>query len=88
MKLSGFLFSKVDVSVVDRLVNGVGHFTVFLSDVKAWFDNHVVDGTVNGIASVIRGIGSGLRKMQTGQLQNYAFVVFFGLVLIILLKLS
>ncbi len=88
MKLSGFLFNRVDVGVVDRLVNGAGNFTVFLSDVKEWFDSHIVDGAVNGIASVIRGTGSGLRRIQTGQLQNYAFVIFFGVVLIILFKFS
>jgi NADH-quinone oxidoreductase subunit L len=88
MKLSSFLFSIVDVGVVDRIVNRAGHFTVFLSDVHEWFDSHIVDGAVNGIASVTRGTGSGLRRIQTGQLQNYAFVIFFGLVLIILFKLS
>jgi NADH-quinone oxidoreductase subunit L len=87
-KLSAFLFGKVDVGVVDRIVNGVGHLTTFLSDVDGWFDNHIVDGAVNGIAAVTRKASSGMRRMQTGQLQNYAFVIFFGLVIIILLKLS
>ncbi|MGB7061195.1 MAG: NADH-quinone oxidoreductase subunit L [Candidatus Zixiibacteriota bacterium] len=88
MKLSNILFVKLDVGVVDWLVNGTGSFTVFLSDVKEWFDSHIVDGAVNGLAYVTRGMGSGLRRIQTGQLQNYAFVIFFGLVLIILFKLS
>ena len=55
---------------------------------KEWFDSHIVDGGVNGLAYVTRGVGSGLRRVQTGQLQNYAFIIFFGLVLIILFKLS
>jgi len=88
MKLAGFLFGKVDVGVVDWLVNGAGSFTVLLSDAKQWFDSRIVDGAVNGIAAVTRRAGSGMRKIQTGQLQNYAFVIFFGLVIIILLKLS
>jgi NADH-quinone oxidoreductase subunit L len=87
LKLSNILFVKWDVGVIDWLVNGAGHFTVFLSVVQEWFDSHIVDGAVNGMASVTRGVGSGLRRMQTGQLQNYAFVIFFGLVLIILFKL-
>jgi len=87
LKLCDFLFARVDVGVVDRLVNGMGHLTTFLSDVQEWFDSHIVDGAVNGTAYVTRGIGSGLRKVQTGQLQNYAFVIFFGLVLIIIFKL-
>ncbi|MFH1334995.1 MAG: NADH-quinone oxidoreductase subunit L, partial [Candidatus Zixiibacteriota bacterium] len=88
MKLADFLFGKVDVGVVDWLVNGAGSFTVLLSDAKQWFDSRIVDGTVNGIAAVTRRAGSEMRKIQTGQLQNYAFVIFFGLVIIILLKLS
>jgi len=88
LKLCDFLFVRLDVGVVDWLVNGGGNFTVFLSDVHEWFDSHIVDGAVNGLAYVTRGVGSGLRRVQTGQLQNYAFVIFFGLVLIILFKLS
>ncbi len=88
LRLCNFLFKKLDVGVVDWLVNAMGNFTVFLSDVQEWFDNHIVDGAVNGAAYVTKGIGSGLRRVQTGQVQNYAFVIFFGLVLIILFKLS
>ncbi len=88
LRLSDHLFVKLDVGVVDWLVNAAGSFTVFLSDVKEWFDSHIVDGMVNGSAYVTRGIGSGLRRVQTGQVQNYAFVIFFGLVLIILFKLG
>ncbi|MCK4263380.1 MAG: hypothetical protein KAX27_00415, partial [Candidatus Aminicenantes bacterium] len=88
LRLCDFLFKKLDVGVVDWLVNAVGNFTVFLSDVQEWFDSHIVDGAVNGVAYLTRGVGSGLRRTQTGQLQNYAFVIFFGLVLIILFKLS
>jgi NADH-quinone oxidoreductase subunit L len=87
LKLCDFLFGRVDVGMVDWLVNRAGRFTVFFSDVQEWFDSHIVDGAVNGTAFVTRGIGSGLKRVQTGQLQNYAFVIFFGLVLIIIFKL-
>jgi NADH-quinone oxidoreductase subunit L len=49
LRLCNFLFKKLDVGVVDWLVNGTGSFTVFLSDVKEWFDSHIVDGAVNGL---------------------------------------
>jgi len=88
LRLCDRLFVKFDLGVIDWLVNAVGNFTVFLSDVKEWFDSHIVDGMVNGTAYVTRGVGSGLRKVQTGQVQTYAFVIFFGLVLIILFKLG
>ena len=87
LKLSDELF-KFDLGVIDWLVNGVGNFTVFLSNVKEWFDSHIVDGAVNGVGYVTRGIGSAARKVQTGQLQNYAFVIFFAIVIILLIKLG
>jgi len=86
-KLTDFLFKKFDLGVIDWLVNAVGDFTVFLSWLKERFDTLIVDGAVNGLGYVIRGSGAGIRKVQTGQLQNYAFIIFFGIVLIIILKI-
>ncbi len=86
-KLTDFLFKKFDLGVIDWLVNSVGNFTVFLSWLWELFDTYIVDGAVNGLGYVVRGTGAGMRKVQTGQLQNYAFIIFFGIVLIILLKL-
>lgn len=86
-KLADFLYKKFDLGVIDWLVNAVGDFIVFLSWLKERFDTLIVDGAVNGLGYVVRGTGAGMRKVQTGQLQNYAFIIFFGIVLIILLKL-
>jgi NADH-quinone oxidoreductase subunit L len=44
-----------------------------------WFDRIVVDGTVNGVGSVTRGAGGGLRQIQTGRVQNYALGIAIGL---------
>jgi NADH-quinone oxidoreductase subunit L len=45
-----------------------------------WFDTHVVDGTVNGIGAVTRRGGRGLSRIQTGRVQNYAFGIALGLI--------
>jgi NADH-quinone oxidoreductase subunit L len=42
------------------------------------FDEFVIDGTVNGIAYLIGWISDGLRKVQTGFVQNYAFSMVIG----------
>lgn len=86
-KLTDFLFVRFDLGVIDWLVNAAGSFTVFLSWFWELFDTYVVDGAVNGLGYVVRGTGAGIRRVQTGQLQNYAFIIFFGIVLIILLKI-
>jgi NADH-quinone oxidoreductase subunit L len=44
-----------------------------------WFDTRIVDGTVNGIGTVVKDAGGGLRKIQTGRVQNYALGIAIGL---------
>ena len=51
--------------------------------VFAWFDLYVVDGIVNLVGLVVSGIGGGLRRMQTGRLENYAFSVALGTALVL-----
>jgi NADH-quinone oxidoreductase subunit L len=46
----------------------------------AWFDRNVVDGIVNGIGVVTRRSGTGLSKVQTGRVQNYALGIALGLI--------
>jgi NADH-quinone oxidoreductase subunit L len=40
----------------------------------AWFDRHVVDGTMNGIAWTTNKVSDSIKELQSGQLQKYAFV--------------
>jgi NADH-quinone oxidoreductase subunit L len=44
-----------------------------------WFDREVVDGTVNAIGGATVGAGRGLRRVQTGRVQNYALGIALGL---------
>ncbi len=45
-----------------------------------WFDREVVDGTVNVIGSGTIEAGRGLRRIQTGRVQNYALGIAVGLI--------
>ncbi len=45
-----------------------------------WFDRAIVDGTVNGVGTATRGAGGGLRRIQTGRVQNYALGIAVGLI--------
>jgi NADH-quinone oxidoreductase subunit L len=42
------------------------------------FDEFVIDGTINGIAYFIGLLSGVMRKMQTGMVQNYAFAMMIG----------
>ena len=64
--------------MIDGAVNGTGLGTLRLSDVKNWIDIHIVDGIVNGVGAVTRAFSSGLRRIQTGFVQNYLLILFIG----------
>jgi NADH-quinone oxidoreductase subunit L len=53
-----------------------------LAKVLYWFDIFVIDGIINGIAFITRGSAKTLRRTSTGQLQTYAMVFFFAVVVI------
>ncbi|MFH1733879.1 MAG: NADH-quinone oxidoreductase subunit L, partial [bacterium] len=49
-----------------------------------FFDVKVVDGTVNGVAWLVNWSASQVRKVQTGQVQNYALMMGVGILLVLL----
>jgi NADH-quinone oxidoreductase subunit L len=75
-----------DLHVVDGLVNLAAQLGVFVSFLVGKFDNYVVDGAVNGLASATIGGGSILRRLQTGKLYHYVFVLAGGALVIFLIK--
>jgi NADH-quinone oxidoreductase subunit L len=44
----------------------------------AWFDRHIVDGTMNLIALVTQLVSFRIRNIQSGQLQKYGYVFVTG----------
>ncbi|MEW6720701.1 MAG: NADH-quinone oxidoreductase subunit L [Thermodesulfobacteriota bacterium] len=75
-----------DNNVVDGLVNLTAQLGVFLSFLVGKFDNGVIDGAVNGVADVTIGSGSILRRIQTGKLYHYVFILAGGALVIFLLR--
>jgi len=61
-------------------VNSIVNFSRFL-----WkrFDELVIDGIVNGVASITLAWGRGLRLVQTGLVKDYALSILFGIVAVI-----
>ena len=52
------------------------------------FDLGIIDGAVNGIARLVRGAASGLRRTQTGLVRQYALGIVLGVVLLLLYALA
>jgi len=76
------LFNKyyVDEIYAKIFVNPLLNLALFL-----WkrFDVLVIDGIANGIASVVKGLGTVMRKTQTGYLRNYGLSLLLGTILIL-----
>ena len=51
-----------------------------IAAVMWWFDREVVDGTVNAVGAGTVDAGKGLRRVQTGRVQNYALGIAIGLI--------
>jgi len=62
--------------VMRVMINGIFGFL-------HWVDDHIVDGAVNGIATVTVMGGSVLRRLETGQLQAYGLAIFIGILAIV-----
>jgi NADH-quinone oxidoreductase subunit L len=50
----------------------------YISQPIAWFDRHIVDGSMNGISYVTNGVSTKIKGFQSGQLQQYAWVFISG----------
>jgi len=48
-----------------------------------WFDVRVIDGAVNGAASIVDGSAGVLRRLQSGSVRAYAGSLFVGVVVIL-----
>jgi NADH-quinone oxidoreductase subunit L len=49
----------------------------------AWFDSTVVDGAVNGVGKLVRGTAQRIRKVQSGNVRNYAAAIGVGVVVLL-----
>ncbi len=77
------VLSWIDANIVDGLVNLTRNITVIvLGDGSNLFDKYVVDGAVNGVAWVAKSGSTGLRRLQTGIVENYALIMGGGIVLL------
>jgi NADH-quinone oxidoreductase subunit L len=67
-----------DGVVLDGAVNGVAKVTLIFSEILRWVDVHIVDGLVNLVAWTLQQAALGFKTLQSGRVQNYAYVMFAG----------
>ena len=61
--------------------------TMLSARLANWFDWHIIDGIVDGLARTVRALGGQLRYLQSGQIQ-YVFFQVFALAALLLIALS
>jgi NADH-quinone oxidoreductase subunit L len=76
--------SHIDTKWIDGFIHASAYAQVLLAHVTAWFDRALVDGTVNGFATVVRGVGTVTRSFQDGKIQLYIFWSIFTIIIFLI----
>ncbi len=82
-KGGGTALTEFDSRVVDGGVNGAGWLTRFTSSISIWWDTWVVDGLVRLTAFLVKFSSYPFRMLQTGLVQNYAFMIVLGVLVLL-----
>jgi NADH-quinone oxidoreductase subunit L len=78
---------KVDNKWIDGVLHAMAYAQVFIAHVTGWFDRAFVDGTVNGVVGIVRGVGTITRSFQDGKIQLYIFWSVFTIIIFLIWKL-
>lgn len=86
-KITGLLYvvSKNKYFIDEIYLFLIRNIFISITEFVKWFDRHIVDGTVNVVAFLCRWAGAKLRLTITGNLQNYALIIFSGFILMVVL---
>jgi len=84
--MSSFYTAAYNKFYIDQLYLFITKKIIFnnISRPIAWFDRHIVDGSMNGISYVTNQASDRIKGFQSGQLQQYAMVFVSGVVLLAL----
>jgi len=76
--------SRIDKKWIDGFIHLTAYIQVLIAHVTAWFDLAFVDGTINGFASFVRGVGTVTRSFQDGKIQLYIFWSIFTIIIFLI----
>src|SRR3954469_8853012 len=79
-------FYWVDQNLIDALVNFMGLLGRAVAYVDAAIDKYIVDGAVNGLASLTWNSGRALRRVQTGHIQAYLYGALGGAIAFVIIQ--
>ncbi|HWP58787.1 MAG TPA: NADH-quinone oxidoreductase subunit L [Candidatus Acidoferrales bacterium] len=79
--------SAFDKYVIDGIVNGSAWATRVTSWINGLFDNYVIDGIVNRVADLTFAMGDRFRRIQTGNINSYLYVILGAVLIATIIKL-
>ena len=68
----------------DELYQFITHKIIFncVSRPIAWFDRHIIDGTMDSFATMTNKASEFIRPLQSGQIQYYVWIYLIGALLL------
>ncbi|MDO8785606.1 MAG: hypothetical protein Q7J12_05250, partial [Syntrophales bacterium] len=72
-----YFVDEIYFTLFVRSLLGIGRFLLRV------VDERIIDGLVNGTGRLMRGIGSIIRRIETGYVQGYAFGIILGAIIVV-----
>jgi NADH-quinone oxidoreductase subunit L len=73
----GYEVDTFYANTIEKPGRAIANFAAFV------FDRKLIDGVVNGVGTVVQGIGGLMRKMQSGYVRSYSLGLLGGLVVML-----
>jgi NADH-quinone oxidoreductase subunit L len=80
------IFYWLDQNLIDGFVNFMGFLGRSVAYLDSAIDKYLVDGAVNGIATLTWNSGKSLRRLQTGHIQSYLFGALGGAIAFVIIQ--
>jgi NADH-quinone oxidoreductase subunit L len=77
----------IDQHIIDFVVDGSAKTTALISWLNGLFDNYVVDWIVNKLADSTFDAGDRFRKVQTGNINSYLYVILGAVLVVMIVKM-
>ena len=87
IRFANLLHRWIEVAILDRINSTVSSSVIFFSSLSGKFDQYVVDGTVNRVATASLFFSRMIRRIQTGVTEQYVFAFSSGIVFLMILMM-
>ena len=74
---------NLDQKWIDGLLHLTAYSQVAFAHFIGWWDKSIIDGSVNGLATVAKGTGAITRSFSSGKIQSYILWSMLGLIIFI-----